>query len=113
MAWWKPEERRNSSRKKNSMRITAQIFGWLFTILGGSFAVGFGLLSLFYFGLGPYGIIIAIYMAGPLCLIGIAAFAFGRFLLKRARLMKPSDDSSFYSPAFPATQSLSQEKEQS
>ena len=57
-----------------------RIFGWILTLAGAPLAVVFGLFTLFYFGRGPYGIIIAIYFTGPLFLIGLALAALGSFL---------------------------------
>jgi hypothetical protein len=64
------------------MRIAAAaavIIGWVFTMMGWTCAIVFGLISLYAFSghFGPYTFIV-LSIALPLCIVGIAAGKYGR-----------------------------------
>jgi hypothetical protein len=75
------------------MKSAALIFGWILIILGGFFALVFGLFTFFYLGRGPYGIIIAFGMTGPACLAAMVALALGIVLKDRAKRITTVDRS--------------------
>jgi hypothetical protein len=81
------------------MKSAALILGWILTILGGCFALVFGLFTLFYLGCGGYGIIIAFGMTGPACLAAMVALALGIVLKDRAQRITTVDRSK--SASFP------------
>lgn len=59
-----------------------QAFGWLLIFVGVPLTFVFGVLTLYYLGRGPYGIIIAIDFTGPLFLVGLGAALLASYLQK-------------------------------
>jgi hypothetical protein len=59
-----------------------QVVGWLLILVGMPLTFAFAMLTLYYLGRGPYGIIIAIYFTGPLFLVGLGSSVLGSYLRK-------------------------------
>lgn len=57
--------------------------GWFLTVAGLPITIVFALFTLFYLGRGPYGVIIAVYSTGPICLTAAAVTMLGSYLRNR------------------------------
>jgi hypothetical protein len=57
--------------------------GWFLTVVGLPITTVFALFTPFYLGRGPYAVIIAVYLTGPICLTAAAVTMLGNYLRNR------------------------------
>jgi hypothetical protein len=87
----------NAPEKEAVLKLFGQIVGWTILSLGGLAALFLGPLSLFYFGLGGYGVIVALGYLLPAFLLALVVCGVGRLLLNHANDMPSPGASTFYS----------------